>query len=827
MAHRALIPILMCLLLSNTVIAQGFKEAPVPDFGDRAERVRDFDLLHVRIEARLEIEQETIRGRVTHSLRSLNDGVREILLDSEGLNLHYVQVADHKLPFSEKDGKLRVELAEAVNDGERLEVEIAYDGSPASGLYFVRPEPGYPDKPLQAWTQGQAEDNHYWVPMYDFPNDRTSFETFLTVPDELTAVSNGVLESVKPADAGWHTFHHVMEQPNSTYLIAFAVGPWERYEDLWRKVPVEYFVSRGVGEDKARRSFGMTPDIIDYFSKETGVDYPWPKYAQVAVAQFVVGGMENVSCTLQTDSTLHDATAALETSSQGLVAHEAAHQWFGDFLTCRTWSDLWLNEGFATYYEMLYREHTDGIDDFRVSVRSSQNSFMRSDPKDNPRPMVAEFYSRGQGRNSNHVYSKGSSVLHMLRFVLGDAGYRKSITHYLNKHRLGLVETRDLQIAIAEATGRNLEWFFEQWVYLAGYPKFKVAFAYDAEQGQGSLDVEQTQELGGLVPIFRMPVDVEFVVDGVSQLQRIFVSEQKQSFSFALSSKPSRVRFDKGGWITKQLEFERSLEEWIEIAEQDDDIIGRLLAVEALEQFDDARATECLAGLLQSTDHFQVRQNAASALSKRKGDRAKEALLLAASDGPARVRSSATRALSSFKGDPQVERCLREILATDRAYGPRAAAVESLVKLEVEDAFDIAELALIIPSEKDQVARAALNALVEADPRRAAPYVIIAATYGVSIDLRHEALRRIGKVAPELTEQERQEAVEVVRSGLSDLYARTRSSAIRALQSLKATEALVDLDRMAKEDRNQRVRSAARRAADRIRTPEAEAAGTR
>lgn len=816
MSFRSLaLPIL--LLLCPAARPQGFEKAPVPDYGAAAERDRNFDLVHVKIDVRLDLEAKRIAGKVTHTLVSLRDRLTEVVFDSQGLNIDYVALAGRKIPYRTGDATLMVQLDRTYGHGDELEIEIGYDGSPSVGMYWVGPERGYPDKPYQCWTQGQAEDNHYWVPVYDRPNDRCTWETLLTVKEGLTAVSNGRLLGVRAADAGWRTYHHHMQQPNSTYLIALAVGPWERYADSWRNRQIEYFVSAGVGEDTARRSFGMTPDILEFFSEVTGVEYPWSKYAQVAVAQFVVGGMENVSCTLQTDRTLHDKTAAQERSSTSLVAHEAAHQWFGDLLTCRTWGDLWLNEGFATYYQKLYTEKTEGVDDFRVSVRSSQQSFMRADPEDKPRAMVTDFYSRPDGRKSSHVYSKGASVLHMLRFVLGDEAYHRSIQHYLEKHRLGLVETRDLQIAVAETTGRKLEWFFEQWVYLAGYPHFEVSFEYDPEVSQGNLKVAQVQKTGGLVPVFRTPVDVEFVVNGNSQIHRLFISEQEQVFSFSLPGRPSRVRFDKGGWITKKLTFERSAEEWMEIAERDDDIIGRLLAVEALKESKDHRATACLERIILSEDHHRVRGAAVDAIAAGKKDSTRSVLLKALADGEPRIRVAVCRALSGLEADEQTAAALREVLATDPAYGPRAAAVRALATMKAESAFDAAELALIIPSDKDEVARAALSAMVTADKVRAAPYVVTAATYGVSIDLRHEALRLVGRVADALEEKDRKQAIQVIQSGLSDQWSSTRRRAIGALSSLKAKESLDLLDALAENDSSRSVRSAAKRAAERIR----------
>lgn len=815
--------ILSTLPLAHDASAQGFEAAPDPDYGESAERERHYDVRHVHIDVKLDLEQETVSGSVTHTLEPLALGLTEIALDAPGLSIRAATVNGAATPFSIDGPRLRIALDRRYAAGETLDVRVDYEGSPTVGLYWVRPEPGYPDKPWQAWTQGQDEDNRYWVPLYDFPNDRTTWETLLTVKQPLTAVSNGVLVGVVDAGDGWRTFHHRMDQPNSTYLIAFAVGAWERYADTWREKPVEYFVAPGVGEDTARRSFGVTPEILEFFSNYTGVEYPWSKYAQVAVAQFVVGGMENVSCTLQTDRTLHDATAALERSSQGLVAHEAAHQWFGDLVTCRTWKDLWLNEGFATYFDALFTEFKDGTDEFRCELRDNQRGYMAADPDDAPRPMVSDFYSRGVGGVSNHVYTKGASVLHMLRFVLGDEAFKASIKVYLERHRMGLVETRDLQTAIADVTGRNLEWFFEQWVMLAGQPAFDVRFAYDEATKQGALTVKQTQRTGGLVPVFRTPVDVEFRVNGVGEVRRITIEKVEQTFTFELPSRPQWVRFDKGGWILKTLTHERSLEEWMAIAEHDDDVIGRLEAVDALATAADVRAVDCLARVLTSTVHRRVKQEIAGVLFEHPGQATKTALLAALADPDARVRADVVDALRAFDRDAQVHAALKQVFAADPAYGPRSNALGALVATHADGVAELCEQALTTPSEEDGLARSALSALVAIDAQRAVAKVLDAATYGRSVDLRHAAFDQFDAIVDVLDPTTRAQAIAIATQGLSDRWSRTRRNAVNALVALAATEAIPALETMAAGEKTQRMRDAAKNAIERIRKKAAEA----
>ncbi len=808
---------LMWLAQAPSAHAQGFAGAPAPDYGEAAERERQFDVRHVRIDVKLDLELETVAGTVTHTIEPLALGLAEVALDAPGLSIRSATVNGANATFSIDGPRLRIALDRRYSAGETLDVRVGYEGSPNVGLYWVRPEDGYPNKPWQAWTQGQDEDNRYWVPLYDFPNDRTTWETLLTVKAPLTAVSNGVLVGVTDAGDGWRTFHHRMDQPNSTYLIAFAVGAWERYADTWREKPVEYFVAPGVGEETARRSFGVTPEILEFFSNQTGVEYPWPKYAQVAVAQFVVGGMENVSCTLQTDRTLHDAAAALETSSQGLVAHEAAHQWFGDLVTCRTWKDLWLNEGFATYYDALFTEFKDGVDEFRCEMRDNQRGFMAADPDDAPRPIVSEFYSRGVGGVSNHVYTKGASVLHMLRFVLGDDAYRASIHTYLERHRMGLVETRDLQTAIADVTGRNLEWFFEQWVMLAGQPAFDVRFAYDEASKQGTLTVKQTQKTGGLVPVFRTPVDVEFRVGGVGDVRRIMIEEREQTFSFALPTRPQWVRFDKGGWILKTLNFERSLEEWMAIAENDDDVIGRLEAVEALANAADVRAVDCLARVLTSNVHRRVKQAIADVLGRHPVPSVERALLAALADPDARVRADVVDALRAFDGDADVHAALQHVFANDPAVGPRANALGALVATHAAGVDALCAQAFAMPSDEDRLARSALGAWIELDRKQAVGKVLDAATCGQPIDLRHFALDRFDAIADALDAATRARAIEIATKGLTEHWGRTRRSAVNALTALGASEAIPALEALAAREESARQREAVKRAIERIR----------
>ena len=289
--------------------------------------------------------------------------MRDITLDAFDLTVHRVRSNGRLLPFDNDRRRLTIGLGRSRRVGRNIRLVVEYEAMPRRGLYFLRPDEAYPNRPRQVWSQGEDEDSRHWFPCYDYPNDRVTSEVVVTVPSRYIAISNGRLLEVREGEDATKTYHWRQEQPHATYLVSLVVGEFARIEDEVDGIPVEYYVPPGREED-ARRTLGQTPDVLRFFSETTGVPYPWDKYAQVTVADFIFGGMENTTATTLTDTVLHDQRAHLDFSAVALVAHEAAHQWFGDLLTCRDWSHAWLNEGFATYFELLYKEHHEGADEF-------------------------------------------------------------------------------------------------------------------------------------------------------------------------------------------------------------------------------------------------------------------------------------------------------------------------------------------------------------------------------------------------------------------------------------------------------------------------------
>src|SRR5712692_3595550 len=453
---------------------------PLPGSKTHYARSRDFHTEHIKLELSFDFAKRRLFGEVTVTLSALIDGLRKVELDGVELLVKRVMMEGRELEFEYSGRTLGIEVGRELSAGEKVTVTVKYEASPRKGLYFIQPDEAYPSKPVQIWTQGEDEDSRYWYPCYDYPNDRSTSEVVVTVPGRFTTISNGKLLEVRENADGTRTFHWREEIPHPSYLNSWVVGEYVKVEDVYDGVPVEYYVRPG-REAEARRSFGKTPAMMRFFSEKLGVKYPYEKYAQTAVADFTFGGMENISATTQTDLTLHDERAHLDFSSDGLVAHELAHQWFGDLFTCRDWSHGWLNEGFATYFDKLFMEEDKGHDEFLYEMILVAGRYREEDAERYRRPIVEKVYETPSELFDRHLYEKGACVLHMLRFVLGEKLFWKSLAHYAQISRQQNVETDDLRRAIEEATGRNLEGFFSQWLYKAGHPEFKVRYQWKEE----------------------------------------------------------------------------------------------------------------------------------------------------------------------------------------------------------------------------------------------------------------------------------------------------------------------------------------------------------
>lgn len=523
---------------------------------------RTYDVQHYTIRSRFDTANRTLIGDEIVELKPLTAGFKSFDLDAAAMKIESVMTSDGKtLQWSQLPQKLSITLDRAYEPAETVSVEIKYRAtSQQRGLFFIqRGSAGKSGaQSFQIWTQGEAEDNHFWFPCYDFPDDKATSEQYITTGTSQLAISNGQLIETKNNSDGTQTFHWKMDVPHSSYLISFVVGDYVKLTDTYKNVAVEYYTYYGT-EEQARRSFSKTPELLELYSRLLNYDYPYTRYSQTIVSQFVFGGMENITSTTQADTEiLRNVPEESPFSPNILVAHELAHSWFGNLVTCKNWANLWLNEGFATFMEAVFIENQRGHAAYLTEIRQDQYTYFIEDELKYRRPLVYDRYQSPNDLLDATTYKKGAFVIHMLREQVGDEIFWKALNRYLNRYKYQVVDTSDLQRVFEETSGQKLDWFFDQWVYKAGYPELRVRTSYDERRRQLILDVEQTQQSDDITPaVFRLPVDVDIITANGTQTKRIEITERSQRFIFDLDARPQAVDFDRELRIMKKLDLQQ------------------------------------------------------------------------------------------------------------------------------------------------------------------------------------------------------------------------------------------------------------------------------
>jgi aminopeptidase N len=707
---------------------------------------RDYHLQNVRVSLRFDLDQRQVIGEVTHTLSSLRDGLTHLDFDCADLTISSARVNGKDATFDLRDNKLRVNLAQPAKAGEKYEVNLQYEGKPTTGLYFILPDKNDPSRPKEIWTQGEAEDTHHYIPIYDYPNDRTTSEMILTVPGDWLTVSNGKLLSVQDAAGGMKTWTWRQSLPVSTYLISFVAGEYKEKKEIWHNIPVTYYVPRGL-EDTIDPTFSHTKQMLDFFSERFGVPYPWEQYAQTAVDDFVASGMENVSATTLSarDMVRPDLAGEKAEAADNLLSHELTHQWFGDLVTLKDWTNTWLNEGFATFGANLWEEHQYGVDAAAYRYWRDQNNWMPSKELF-PIPIVTRDINDSVEYVGN-VYDKGGWVLNMLRKQLGDDAFFRALKHYLEANRLQNVVTADLVKAIEESTGTNVDPFFDQWIYGAGAPRFTVKSTYDADAKKVSLNVKQTQKVEGRVGLFRVPVDIAITTAGGEKVFPVEVSKAEETFSFTVDGPPLMALFDKGNKILSSLDFQKSPEEWIRQLQTAQDVPDRADAAVALGNIKDNEAVTTALGEAARRDHFWgVRNEALRALGRINSPNARKQVLAALSNEQPWVRQVAVEQMGKFQNDEETIKRLQAIYKDDKAYSVRGMALQSLAQDKGSGTTALLEKALSTSSPDDVLRRAALRAMGTLGDDAVVPSLLEWSGPGKPSSLRGIAIGALGRV---------------------------------------------------------------------------------
>ncbi len=547
-------------------------------------REHSADIINMKLEVEFKPEEDLVIGKVTHTFKSLQPQLDSLFFDGPGITIKSAKLDGVNVDYNITTNGVTVGFTQKPKWDEIHNLVFEYEATPKKGIYFI----GWNsydslDKRnktrRQIWTQGEGIDNRYWIPMYDNANDKFTTETVVTFNKTFKVLSNGILKSQKNTSGGNVVWDYAMSKPHSGYLLMLAIDDYAvKYSKTSTNVPVQFWYYPEFPE-KVEPTSRYAEKIIEFLEKETGVKYPWEQYSQVMVQDFMYGAMENTTATVFGDFFNVDSNGYLDRNYVAVDAHELTHQWFGDLITARSNADIWLQESFATYYPKQFFRQLEGEDKYNWLVKQDMITVLKAAETDN-NPV------RFSGAGTARIYQKGSVVIDMLRYVLGDDEFKRVIKYYLTKHSYENVETNDLYQAVQDVLGQSPDWFFEQWLYHGGEPNYKVS--YESQKEKVKLKVEQIQEQTQLVGLFKMPINVEvYFKNGTSVNKKIWV--QKQSEDFYIDNPNNDpidfVIFDPNNKVLKKLTFERDATELASQALKAPNMIDRYDAFVALRNF--------------------------------------------------------------------------------------------------------------------------------------------------------------------------------------------------------------------------------------------------
>lgn len=746
--------------------------------------VRQVDVLHIKLDVTPDWDAKTVTCTSSITAKPISEPVSVLRLDAIDIRVKEVRCEGGTVSdFVSTRDSLQILFETPLPVGKEFRVDIDYSAQPNAGLYFRTADMGYPESDTHIWTQGEAHEARHWFPCFDYPNERSSTEIICHVPAEMTVLSNGKRMGEHIDAAGLKAVRWLQEKPHVNYLMCLVAGNLTKFEKQHRDIPLGFYTQPTLAEH-APNSFVDTPDIMAFFEKEIGMLFPWVKYDQVTIADFTAGGMENTTLTTLTDGTVFSKATENIRTTRSLDAHEMAHQWFGDYVTCKDWSHLWLNEGFATYYTHLYEGHKFGRDAMLYRLHRDAVGQILNNDKDT-KPIVYKEYTDPMQQFDYRSYPKGAWVLHMLRCQLGDDLYRKCIQVYLEKHGLTSVVTDDLRQVIEEQSGRPMDRFFDQWLYHPRHPDLKITYSWIPAQKLAKVTIRQTQPISDDVLLYQFPTKLRFVVDEKVIDHEITVQDAEEDFYVALPAQPKIVRFDPEYTVLASIDFDMPNDLIEAQVRYQDDMMGRLLAVELLEKRKTKAAVELLKERLNEDTFYGVRIAAARALGKQETDEAIE--ILSASwrnQTDARVRLEVVNAmLTKF----QPSTLFNAMLVLEQESNPaiQSAAIAALAKFHGEPTQSKLIELLDSNSFNDELALAAISAMGrQNDPVYAAPLMKMLRQRGT--ELRSGAMARlIGTVAKLCEDTDKQsECFDYITTQLDHPKTNVRAAMIAALGDL-------------------------------------------
>lgn len=719
-------------LLNYNIYSQMFGQEPT-------ERISNYDVQHIKLELAINLEKKFVVGEAFIKLVPTEENFNQFELDAVGMkisNPKLIKFVDKTkkafklktLRYDYNNMKLKIYLDNSYSMTDTLELRIHFSTSdPEKGLYFITPTPTFPSKRYEVWSQGEGEDNRYWFPCYDYPNDKATTEISVNVDSKYHTISNGILLD-KAEFSNTTTWHWVNDKPHSSYLVMLGIGNWDTISTSWDGIPIISYVPPGK-KQWGENAYEQTADILKFFSEYIGYRYPWHEFRQVAVQDFIYGGMENTGAVVLFEGSVYDERTEPDYNATNLVAHELAHQWWGDVLTCRNWNEIWLNESFATYFQCLYTEHLLGKDEFDYNIYRNGNDAIKVDST-NRKPI----YIR-EGLTTN-TYDKGSVVLNMLRYLIGDEKFRKTMNIFITKNEFKPVVTKDLSDALHSALDEklnnsipaNLNWFFNEWIYNAGQPEFNVDYTYDESTKEIILNAKQVQRMDSS-SVFKTPVPIEIITETGAQSVTIETSDVVKTYKIKTDSKPLNVNFNKGNKVLCKLFFAKPKSDWLYQLNNSPDAIDRLTALNGLKDFlNDEDVINAIKDKMRNDSFWGMRCEAVKILSTSKNKAVTEVYMKSMIDErDSRVRRTYLLQLGTLLNNHPEEKentavlqyFLTNLIANETSYYSAADAVTALSDiLEIDKIYDAVIPYIEMDSHVDIIRRSVLTALAKSkDPR--------------------------------------------------------------------------------------------------------------
>ncbi|MCS7076064.1 MAG: M1 family metallopeptidase [Bacteroidia bacterium] len=699
----------------------------------RPTNTKYFDLIHTKLEIKPDFSTETMPGIATITLKPHFYDQNTLILDAKYMKINTIKVNGKLVTYTYDSVKVKINLDKTYTADEQITVIIDYIAQPNrvpvkgsaaitsdKGLYFINAQGKDPNKPTQLWTQGETEAASCWFPTIDSPNQRSGHDIYLTVNKKYTTLSNGILVEQKE-EGNWRTDHWQQKIPIAPYLFMIAVGEFYITKDRWRDIEVNYYLEKDY-HPYAKAIFGDTPEMIEFFSNRLGVEYPWDKYHQVVVRDYVSGAMENVGAVIHGEFVQKDDRALLDDHPFDIISHELFHHWFGDLVTCESWSNLPLNESFATYGEYLWREYKHGRMSADAHLEEDLLQYLQ-EAQNKREPLIRYQYENREDMFDAHSYQKGGLVLHMLRHTVGDKAFFKSLQIYLTKNKFKSAEIHDLRLAFEEVTGEDLNWFFDQWFLQRGHPEIIIQYGYDAAKKAAVVRLHQVQNERFCPKAYRLKSFVDLYFEEGKRKNRIAVDifTRDTIVEIPCEIKPEYITFDPEKTLLMNAREDYTNEDYRYILRHDPTFRNRLNALKHLDLSEyEAAEPEIFMTLSDSTSD-ELRYQAIQKYAYEKNNKTfvykgknKENVItklkeIAEKDKSAKVRNAAVEVLSMYTDKsmlPFFESCLN-----DRSYNVFSSALDAIVTLNPEKGYEIANK---YRNEKSpQITIAVANAIAE------------------------------------------------------------------------------------------------------------------